>query len=163
MLYSPNGEPLNGGPLGKPTCQKALSGWFDRMAGTSGGISKDAFIADAKTQFYRMDIDKNGYLVSEELDRFRQPYRQEPVAAKQEPQEGQHKHKRGSGASGEQSHNGLSANIFDPVMSADANLDFQVTLAEFMTQAQENFAKLDLNHDNTLSRDEVLVACQEKH
>jgi hypothetical protein len=169
MIYSPNGEPLNGGPLGKPTCEQALGGWFDRLsAGADGHISLLAFINDAQTQFHRMDIDNNGYIVSEELDRFRDPYRQQPPApaAKDkdddEPQKGRrHKGKEGHGAeSGSRSDPSLS--LSDPVMSADTNLDFKVTYDEFMHQARDTFGKLDSNHNDTLERAEVMAACEPK-
>ena len=56
MLYSPNGEPLNGGKLGRPTCQEAMSHWFDRVdTNHDGGINREEFMADAQTQFRRMD------------------------------------------------------------------------------------------------------------
>jgi hypothetical protein len=160
MLYSPNGEPLNGGPLGKPTCKEALGRWFERMsAGGSGRISAGAFMEDARHQFAKMDIDHNGYIASEELDRFREPYRQHPPAQTEEPedksQKGHEKHKEGRG-----SHSDPSLSMSDPVMSADTNLDFKVTPEEFTRQAQDTFAKLDTNHDGTLDRSEVLTLCQ---
>jgi len=156
MLYSPNGEPLNGGPLGTPTCPGALGGWFDRMS-KGGGIPAGAFLKDAQLQFARMDIDHNGYIVSEELDRFRAPYRQ--AGAYKESSEvlhGIHKGRRQPG------HADPSLSMPDPVMTADTNLDFKVTPEEFTRQARDVFARLDANNDGMLSRAEVLAWCDQK-
>lgn len=168
MIYSPNGEPLNGGPLGKPSCEQAIGGWFERLSAGSDHVSLLAFINDAQTQFHRMDIDHNGYIVSEELDRFREPYRQEqppqPAAKEKDSDATQkdhrHKGKEGHGEGGIPSDPSLS--LSDPVMSADANLDFKVTTDEFMKQARDNFTKLDTNHDDVLERAEVMTTCEKK-
>jgi len=177
MLYSPNGEPLNGGTLGRPTCQEGMSRWFERVdANHDGVISRDEFLADAQIQFRRMDIDKNGYLVPEELERFRRPYRQQTASDQtavnqsnnnaEQPQ--QNMHKRGAAHGG---HGGAESNsqddqpivdTSDPVMSADTNLDNKVTPEEFMIYAQKKFLELGSNHDGVLSRDEVLARCNPK-
>lgn len=163
ILYSPNGEPLNGGPLGEPTCQQALSGWFDRVdTGHDGAISLNAFMADARAQFLRMDMDANGYIVSEELERYRRPYRkQAPIVPAPSDsvntQHGKHKSHKDAGADSDD-----TPDSGDPVMSADTNLDFKVTPEEFMVHAQKIFGELDTNHDGALSRDEVLARCVEK-
>lgn len=174
MIYSPNGEPLNGGPLGKPTCEEAQSHWFERVdTNHDGKISHDEFMADAAAQFLRMDIDKNGYLLSEELERYRLPYRQGTALETQasssgaENASGQEKPHRRSphGASGdkdshhEDSDEGSSP---DPVMSAATGNGFKVTLQEFMVQAEKIFTELDANHDGYVNRDELLKTCAKK-
>ncbi len=165
IIYSPNAEPLNGGPLGAPTCEAALSKWFGRMdANQDGFIDKMEFMNDAAVQFRRMDIDKNGYLVSEELDRYRAPYRQAERTHKQEQNNQLHKREnRGRGEGGSNRDKSLeSLTPVDPVMSADANLDFKVTPEEFRAQAEKIFAVLDGNHDGRLSRAEILAICSRK-
>ena len=168
MLYSPNGEPLNGGQLGRPTCEQAETQWFEHMSAGHDRIDEDSFIKDAGVQFARMDIDHNGYIVSEELDRFREPYRQQPPAPKPEKKDsddGQsgHGHKgKGKSSSGGGSQSDQSFTTSDPVMSADANLDFKVTPDEFYKQAKDVFANLDTNHDGFLDRAEVLAMCEKK-
>jgi len=170
MLYSPNGEPLNGGSLGRPACREALSKWFERVDANHGGsLSREEFLADARLQFGRMDIDQNGYLVSEEVERFRQPYRQQapgeiaspgPHGNAAQPQPGGHKHgeaKGDQGSNADEAHD--DSDTSDPVMSADTDLDFKVTSEEFMIHAQKIFLELDSNHDGALSLDEVLARC----
>ncbi len=174
MLYSPNGEPLNGGPLGKPTCREALTRWFDRLASSSDHvITNAAFLADARTQFRRMDIDGNGYLLPEELDRFRLPYRQ-PLppshhrhgdagvgdGAETPPHSGRHRSSDGSDAGADAGRSPSAESQPDPVMSADTDLASKVTLDAFMTQSRATFARLDANHDGRLSQDEVLGLCE---
>jgi Ca2+-binding EF-hand superfamily protein len=171
MLYSLNGEPLNGGPLGRPTCQQAFTDWVNRLSSGSAGITKTVFLSDARVQFTRMDIDHNGYIVSEELDRFREPYRQQQDSAKSHSEEnagsdanahGKHSHKGKSKESSGENTSDRSLSLADPVMSADTNLDFKVTLEEFLKQAEENFAKLDANHDGVIDKTEATISCEQK-
>ena len=172
MLYSPNGEPLNGGALGRPTCEAAQSRWFDRVdTDHDGVISREEFAADAAAQFARMDIDHNGYLLSEELDRYRLPYRQVPMAREYPPSstgaaapagEPRHRHRRttsGEGGATRENGSNAPADQADPVMSADTNNDFRVTLQEFSAHAERTFFDLDANHDGRLSHDELLTIC----
>lgn len=74
-LYSPNGEPLSGGPLGHPTCQDALAAWFDRVdAKHAGTIDLAAFLADANRQYAAMDLNHDGEITPDELARYRAAY-----------------------------------------------------------------------------------------
>ena len=42
IIYSPNGEPLTGGPLGHPSCEEVLARWFDRLdVDRRGTIDRD--------------------------------------------------------------------------------------------------------------------------
>lgn len=164
LLYSPNAEPLNGGVLDHPSCDTALSGWFERNdANYDSLVDKTEFMADAKAQFARMDIDKQGYLVSEELERYREPYWQgltwkadhngeEKKKSYHGKEDSQGKHERNTDTD--------QTTLIDPVMSADSNLDFKVTPEEFFAQAEKNFADLDADHNGLLSRDEVLAICK---
>jgi hypothetical protein len=74
-LYSPNGEPLSGGPLGHPSCQDALGRWFDHLdTSHTGAIDLAAFLADARHQFAAMDLNHDGQITPDELARYRVAY-----------------------------------------------------------------------------------------
>lgn len=158
-LYSPNGEPLSGGPLGHPTCAAAMTGWFERADANHDGIIDEAeFLADARRQFAAMDLDRNGVLVPAELAQYRAPYAAEAQRQEPEPEEPETRGRRGAqrGASSLPTFQDRT----DPVMIADVNLHNQVTLAQFLAYARRNFAGLDSDHDGRLSRDEVLATCK---
>jgi Ca2+-binding EF-hand superfamily protein len=171
MIYSPNGEPLNGGPLGRPKCDQALAVWFGRVdTDHNGGIDHGEFITDAAAQFTRMDIDHNGYLLPEELERYRLPYRQDAAnepsvspAPDGDNATAQHRHSRRGMPTDENgaSHTGGSGpdRTPDPVMSADTNNDFKVTLQEYIAQADRKFAELDAHQTGAVSLDELLKTC----
>jgi hypothetical protein len=164
IIYSPAGDPLNGGPLGRPTCPEAMKSWFMRAdANHDNVVTIDEFLADAKTQFQRMDIDKNGYLVSEELERFRMAYRDEPANDKpaaadgnEQSSGGEHHGKRhggdGENASGR---GGNTGSVIDPVMSADVNLDYKVSPDEFISYERKSFKSLNAANDGKLTLAEV--------
>ncbi len=132
LMFSPNGEPLNGGSQGQPSCELAMNYWLDRAdANHDGRLSREEFLADARAQFAKMDLDGQGTLTSEEIARFRQPFRQ-----------GTH-----------------MRDIPDPVMSADKNLNFMVTPEEFQQQAAETFARLDAGGKGAIERPDLAAPC----
>jgi len=157
MIYSPDGEPLNGGKLGKPTCEEAMNNWFMRVS-ANNPLTFERYRQEAQMQFIRMDIDHNGYLVSEELDRYREPFRQPMLSMKQQDaQSDDHPKRKGKKAAKTPLDPSLS--VADPVMSADSNLDFKVTKQEFLDYEKIVFANLDSNHDNQLDLKEIQALC----
>ncbi len=185
-LYSPNGEPLSGGPLGHPSCEAALAGWFDRLDPShQGKVSQAVFLADTAAQFDRMDLDHDGQITPAELASFRAPY-DEPLMAEPVPrprpdavtaggqgdapfpgERGDGRGRRGMGDGGWNQptaqplpHRANSVDISaDPVMAADTGLRFRVSRDEFLAQAGSVFARLDADRDGWLSRDEAVQAC----
>ena len=186
VVFSLNGEPLTGGPLGQMACTEALARWFERVnANHDSGIDRRELLDDAKTQFARMDLDHDGFITADELTIFREAYRPSAAAQRartdetrpeserkgggeQHPQHQHHGPGGGGGGPGPGGPGGgnrgpgggssaktLAAGISDPVMSADKNLDFKVSLAEFLAQAEENFARLDTDHNGRLSWNEI--------
>lgn len=132
LMLSPNGEPLNGGELGMPSCSLAMNYWFDRTdTNHDGRIDRDEFLADARSEFAKVDVGHRGFVTSSDLERYRQPFRQ------------------GTRATG----------VADPVMAGDANLDGQVSETELLTQANEAFAALDTAHRGAIARDTLAAYC----
>jgi hypothetical protein len=145
-LYSPNGEPLNGGPLGFPSCETAMGRWFDRTdRDHDGTIDGAEFLADARRQFALMDLDKDGILTPAELAAYRLPYESEPVAPPSDK-----KRRREGRAYNDQP---------DPVMLADLGLHNQVTLADFLAYARRQFADLDRDRDGHIEKAEAMRLC----
>jgi hypothetical protein len=176
LIYSPNGEPLTGGPLGHPSCEEALARWFDRLdVDRRGTIDRDQYLADARRQFTAMDLDKQGAITADQLSRYRAPYdsvsRSETAAGASEsssraPRSGQGAHRpgqsntgpRASAAGGPRGHS-LDEEP-DPVMAADVHLQFKVTLPDFVAYADGKFVELNGKHDGRLAKTEVLAQCQ---
>ena len=163
LVFSPNGEPLSGGPLGHPACEAALGGWMDRVdSNRDGVVERGEFLADAETQFARMDLDHDGFVTAAELSTYCFPYLAgEPAETEPGPAaagDGRPANGARHRASRAVAH-ALPPDISDPVMSADTDLDFRVSRDEFLAQAGETFAKLDTARDGRVTRDAVLKTC----
>lgn len=169
-IYSPNGEVLSGGPLGHPSCEAAMSNWFERVdADHDGSIDLNEFLVDTRRQFAVMDRDKDGYITPDELADYRAPYlypeaRSSAAEAAPSPEGAEEKRGRRSGEGSNfaaKRGRGDDANDQpDPVMSADVKLRNRVSLADFIAYARQEFAALDLKHDGHLSLREVQNLCQ---
>jgi hypothetical protein len=150
-LYSPNGEPLNGGPLGRPSCKDAFGGWYDRVAASHGGtIDLATYLADSRRQFAAMDLNHDGLLNPAVLAQYRAPYalRPEPGARSGDPR------------SRRPEDGGVASDRADPVMIADVTLRNQVSLDDFLTYQRRKFAELNTRHDGVLRREDVLAICE---
>ena len=173
MLLSPNGEPLTGGSLGIRPCAEVMSLWFDRVDGNRDGkVDRQEFMADARIQFERMDLDRDGFITSDELSLFRTPFmeqsqaRPEPYPYSSEPNKGEapsrhsrHGSKQPDMPAGPRVSAPRMASVADPVMAADTNLDFKVSLDEFLKQAANTFDLIDADHDGVLSLVETSKRC----
>ncbi len=174
IQFSPNGEPLSGGPLGRPKCEDALSAWFERIdTNHDGVVGRDEFLADAARQFDRMDRYHAGYVTSLDLSEFRAPYEDSPASdavppasgARDEAADGRRPGgatrggERDEAARESQQRGPIVDTRADPVMSADKTLSFKVTLEDFMAQANDVFNGLDRNHDGKVLREAVTARC----
>lgn len=151
-IYSPNGEVLNGGPLGRPTCENALTGWFNRIdSNHDGRISREEFLADGRQQFAIMDIDHDGLITPSELDRYRATYK----TTDDERSTGNTDRRR------DPARNSITdSSQPDPVMASDIRLRNQVDLQEFLVHADKVFATMDRKRDGFITRDETLAICK---
>ena len=167
-IFSPNGEPLSGGPLGFPKCETAMGGWFDRLdTAHKGAIDRATFLADARRQFKVMDLNGDGVLTADVLLRYREPY-SVGVAAQQAARDNEsdsdktgqpgHMKKPGSGRTGASGVD-IARDVPDPVMSADTSLRLQVTEPDFLQHAGKVFDSLNTSHDGQLSRAQALQWC----
>jgi EF hand domain-containing protein len=152
-LFSPNGEPLSGGPLGRPPCAEALSRWFDRVdANHDGIIDLDEYLADARRQFTAMDLDGDGFITPVELDTYRAPYGAAPV--QNPPKDGK------ASRDDERKAANTSAQQPDPVMAADTSLRYRVSLPDFLAYARRRFTGFDRNRDGRVTKAAILRSCE---
>jgi hypothetical protein len=143
-VLSPNGEPLTGSQLGIKSCAEAVAAW---QAKWRDRLDLPSYVADAEAQFRAMDLDRDGVLTSAELTQLRAQHRIE----RKEEDERRSRRRLQARATRTQT--------ADPVMSADANLDFRVTQDEFLGYSQRRFRTLDTNGNGTLDRAEVASLC----
>jgi hypothetical protein len=163
-LYSPAGEPLNGGALGEPSCTDALSAWFERVdRDHDGTIDRDEFLADGRRQFAAMDLDNDGIITPAELAQYRAPY--EPgtapavaQAATDAPSDRKARRRRRQGGGG---NGGGSNDGPDPVMAADINFHHQVTRADFIDHLSRQFPALDTGQHGRLTKPDILRLCHQ--
>ncbi|MCA1909489.1 MAG: hypothetical protein LDL39_14115 [Magnetospirillum sp.] len=155
LINTPTGE-----PLGRAQCPHAASAWFVRTdSDRDGGLSRAEFSTDAGAVFARLDRDTDGFVTPDELQKARMPF------FDQGGQPEQPQRPRGSGVMGgdmparEGKNGGGGAGSPDPVMTADSNLDFKVSRAEFAARNDAAFTALDNNADHRLSMDEVVASC----
>jgi len=156
-LYSPNGEPLSGGPLGEPSCEDAMRRWFAKAdADHDGTVDVAEFLADARRLFAAMDLDRSGVLTPSVLSHYRAPYLAE--RAREEPPEESERER--AGRLEREREPPIGKDRADPVMIADVNLRNRVTLDDFLALARRTFAGLDRNKDGRLGSDEALASCK---
>lgn len=175
-IYSLTGEQLNGGPLGRPKCEDAQAGWLARVdTDRDGTVDLDELLTNARAQFDVMNIDRSGKITADQLATYRAPFalssRPEPAPDKdgpdagaddsgtdKSPSKGDARHRNERNGDRPQGVRPPSSQP-DPVLAADGNLDFEVTLDEYLIQQRESFMQLDKNKDRHLSSDELAVLC----
>jgi hypothetical protein len=149
VYYSLTGEPLSGGPLGRPDCAVALTAWLGRIdRNADGGVDRDELAAAARRQFAVMDLNQDGTVTPAELETYRSPYGPPPRGRGDRP--------RPSGLRAE-----IPSNRPDPVMAADTALRFRVDLAEFLAHVDRQFDLLDRNGDGRIEPAEITRSCSE--
>ena len=148
-IYSLTGEILNGPGKVRQSCSDAQAGWLKRISPAEDGINLEQLQAEAKLQFDRMDLNHDGIITAAELRIYRAPLQ----IVQEDSKDGRNIHRMP-----------LRPHVSqpDPVLSADTNLDFQVTLKEFQAYQTDLFKQLDVNHHQKLTIREVAVLCQQR-
>lgn len=161
LIHSPTGE-----PLGRAICRDALTVWFGHTDSNQDGmITADEFGADSTAQFTHLDRDGDGVITADELQEVRRPFLIEPQNQDPSPPrdgnvDSDHDDPPGTGATANSRiHHRSVGRGEDPVMTADTNLDFKVSRAEFHTRAKEVFTRLDHDGNRSLSLEEVTASC----
>lgn len=156
-IYSLTGELLNGGTLGHPLCEDAQSAWLKRVdTDQDGTIDQAELSAEAKRQFALMDLNHDGFITSDELAIYRGQNDAQDLHdenTKKDPQDRRSVYHIAAHPHGSQP---------DPVLSADSNLDFKVTLNEFLALQIENLQLYDKDHDHTLDAHELNQLCRNR-
>jgi len=168
LFLSPSGEPFRLGPQ----TPDPFEAWFDQAdADHDGSIDRAEFRADAAQFFQRLDADGDGVIDSFELTAYETKIVPELVAevegrfAADEPRAGGHPEggepdRRGhGGGDGGRRRGPVGRGIAqllnepEPVSGADFNLDGRITLAEWMTAADQRFDLLDTAKTGLLTRE----------
>lgn len=160
-FVSPMGEPFRGdGPSGD-----GLVDWFNQADRNHDGlVTADEMQADAQRFFASLDIDKDGEIGPDEIDRYEtviapevhgEPvYAPKPDSSQQvdpDPDgDGSDLPTTSAGRGGGAGRFGL-LNIPEPVAAADADLSRGITLDEFRRAALDRFALLDTGHRGGLT------------
>lgn len=158
------GEPLVDDP--DQTCVKAVGNWFERAdANKDGVLTLGEARTDAERFFNAVDADGSGSLTPVEITNYRvKVYPREylgTLATPLPPTSAPAKTPGGSELPDpERRRFQMTPATADPVMAADANLDFQVTRDEFNAKLAERGGRLDADHDGRLTKAEIVVSCQ---
>lgn len=143
VFISPMGEPFHGAGDG-------LTAWFNGAdRNHDGSITLDEFKQDAERFFLTLDLNKDGQIDPDEIDRY------ETVVAPEI---------RSGGAAfddsdiNDEATGGAALGLLtipEPVMAADSNLDRGVSAQEFENAAEKRFALLDRDGDGRLTLSEL--------
>ncbi len=150
----------------KAECPAVMASWLTTADKNGDGLLElDEALADAAALFAEIDANHDHFVTPAELTAYRdktaptayadQIIRQESHSGGVDPNQ-KHETLRPSGDTF------ALRGIPDPVMAADANLDFRVTEEELAARVKERFAKLDTNRDGKLDAGELAAYCPEE-
>jgi len=157
-FLSPMGEPFSTDRGGD-----ALALWFNQAdRDHDGSIVVGEMQADAERFFASLDVNHDGEIDPDELDRYEKVVAPDDPAVRLELVEGvppkdigHHRGRGGSppGAGGQgRARYGL-LDLREPVIAADTNFNRGVSLEEFREAATKRFAALDVDHQGRLTLD----------
>lgn len=144
-FMSPMGEPV----FGRHQQEDGLVAWFaETDLNHDNVLTADEMAADAQHFFEELDVDHDGEIGPEEIERYEtQIAPQVRVRAAMSDVGGS---AGGASAEADAGRYGL-LQIPEPVMAADANFNRGVSAAEFHDAAIARFQLLDFNHGGTLT------------
>ena len=162
LFVSPQGEPFRGVVNGHTPMQR----WFEEAdTDHDKRISRAEFLADSQAFFAKLDTNQDGFVTSYEETQMQAQLAPEIVRTFG-PMEDFVGPDQAAARQAQAESPGLTArqrmlplerpygaqafswlNEIEPVMSADADLNSKVSLAEFQAMAAKRFDKLDANHD----------------
>lgn len=158
---SPAGELLAAPTMEAETYRAAMLGWFDLAdSNHDGRLDPAEMRADAERAFKLFDRNGDGFITSAEMTAYRveSPYRANPVQGGGRIRPGRVNLTAEEAETASRDSDGRAQYRMgiDPVMSADANADFRVTLAEFLAQMAIRHGQMDRDKDGFVSRPEFL-------
>jgi hypothetical protein len=159
---SPAGELLAAPTMEAETYRAAMLGWFDHTdSNHDGRLDPAEMQADAERIFKLYDHNGDGFVTSAEMTAYRveSPFRANPVqgGGRIRPGRVNLTAEEANTASRDSDGRPQYRMGIDPVMSADANADFRVTLAEFLAQMAIRHGQMDRDKDGFVSREEFLA------
>lgn len=167
--FSPNGEPLVG--AGWPRdCRDALALWFERVdANHDGVLTLAEYQADALRQYEVMDLRHDGRVTAAEVASYRQKVMGSAYQTISTPEAALPR--RASGRrndpfydrddSDRPSVSGyIPAEMPDPIMSADTDLDGSVTVEEFRIYVLKSFTAFDRAHNGGVGKSDIQRYCE---
>lgn len=158
---SPTGELLAAPTPDADRYRAAMLAWFDAAdSNRDGTLDSAELAADATRAFALYDQNTDGNVTSAELTAYRvaSPYRTMPVEGGGRIRPGRlNMNASEADTEGRDSRGRVQFRLgVDPVMAADANADFRVTLAEFLDLMGRRLAQMDKDGDGRVSRAEFL-------
>lgn len=153
------GEVITGG-----ACPVLLARWLSAAdRNHDGALEQEEAIEDGAAFFARIDTNGDHFLMPAELAAYRDAqaptaYLDRAVRESHHQAEDSEGGKRKGGSPAFTSTIGLRGQP-DPIMAADANLDFKVSADELRAKIAARFAHLDQDHDSRLTPAELAAEC----
>lgn len=156
-FIAPSGQPFRAGPNRAPPVEQ----WFAQAdADHDGAVTRDEFVADSQHFFEFLDVDHDGMINGPENTRYETRVAPEITVGGPDPFPVQQRSVDGTPVrSRTRPLDGAARFSFfnepQPVRVADTNLDWQVSVGEWLAASQRRFATLDVNHDGRLTLAEL--------
>jgi hypothetical protein len=166
VFFSPSGQPFRA-KAGEPY---PIAQWFAQAdTDHDGKISHDEFVADAVAFFQKLDVNHDTYISSIENSHYENdiapeitrmdPRIQQPRVIQQEVDDHPDSQELPNGGKYlKQILGAAQYGLIDepqPIRAADTNLDFRISMDEWLAATEERFKVLDRNGDDFITMDEL--------